>query len=175
MKTYSDKLKDARWQKKRLEILSRDEFMCRACFDTAESAEMHGETLTLHVHHTYYEKGREPWDYPNDSLISLCEQCHENERREVAERAEGALIKALKRKGFLSHDMECLTRSLELSERPQVAFSLEFAWRHCAQNEWMWRLIHAVAMYHRFDEAVDIVRHLQAVHEQAEAKEGESA
>ena len=66
MKTYSEKLKDPRWQKKRLEILNRDEFACQKCGDT--------ET-TLHVHHKKYNSG-EPWDIGNDHLTTLCEFCH---------------------------------------------------------------------------------------------------
>lgn len=31
----------------------------------------------LHVHHTYYQKGLLPWEYPDDSLITLCWTCHE--------------------------------------------------------------------------------------------------
>ena len=31
----------------------------------------------LHVHHTFYQKGRLPWNYPNDSLQTLCWICHE--------------------------------------------------------------------------------------------------
>ncbi len=30
---YSEKLKDPRWQKKRLEIFQRDEFHCQQCGD----------------------------------------------------------------------------------------------------------------------------------------------
>ena len=30
---YSEKLKDPRWQKKRLEILERDNFRCQYCGD----------------------------------------------------------------------------------------------------------------------------------------------
>ena len=64
--TYSEKLKDPRWQKRRLEILSRDNFICQWCLDT--------ET-TLHVHHLFYE-GKNPWDTDDDLLITICEQCH---------------------------------------------------------------------------------------------------
>lgn len=42
---YSEKLKDPRWQKKRLEILNRDEFACRFCGDNKS---------TLNVHHISY-------------------------------------------------------------------------------------------------------------------------
>ena len=67
-KTYSEKLKDPRWQRKRLEILSRDNFTCRHCKDSQE---------TLHVHHLKYHK--EPWDVDSEYLITLCEWCHELE------------------------------------------------------------------------------------------------
>lgn len=69
--SYSEYLKDPRWQKKRLEIFERDEWECRGCFDT---------TKTLHVHHTHYEKGLKPWEYENYSLITLCEDCHKRMR-----------------------------------------------------------------------------------------------
>ncbi len=30
----------------------------------------------LNIHHTYYLKGCKPWEYDNDSLVTLCEDCH---------------------------------------------------------------------------------------------------
>lgn len=67
-KTYYEKLKDPRWQKKRLEILERDNFKCSQCRD--------GEN-TLNVHHGYYTTNYNPWDYPNETLHTVCEMCHE--------------------------------------------------------------------------------------------------
>lgn len=32
----------------------------------------------LHVHHTYYQYGNEPWEYPSKALITLCWNCHES-------------------------------------------------------------------------------------------------
>jgi hypothetical protein len=32
----------------------------------------------LHIHHKYYQKEKLPWQYPNDALITLCWECHEN-------------------------------------------------------------------------------------------------
>ena len=62
---------DPRWQKKRLEILGRDDFTCQSCGCTDR---------TLHVHHLYYEVNAEgPWDYENFALLTLCDACHENE------------------------------------------------------------------------------------------------
>jgi 5-methylcytosine-specific restriction endonuclease McrA len=65
--TYSEKLKDPRWQKKRLEILSAANFACEYCTN---------KTKTLHVHHLSYLKGKDPWDYTDDYLVCLCEDCH---------------------------------------------------------------------------------------------------
>jgi len=64
---YAQKLLDPRWQRLRLEILNRDGFACTYCGD---------KTNTLHVHHTYYEFGKDPWDYPTESLVTFCEGCH---------------------------------------------------------------------------------------------------
>ena len=65
--TYSEKLQHPMWQKKRLEIMSRDEFKCVKCSS---------ETNTLTVHHFYYVSGRMPWDYPGGSMATMCRKCH---------------------------------------------------------------------------------------------------
>lgn len=75
-KSYSEKLKDPRWQKKRLEIFERDKWVCQKCGSNEE---------TLHVHHLYYERDKEPWEYPRSSLLTLCLDCHEAEREECAD------------------------------------------------------------------------------------------
>jgi len=67
---YAEKYKDPRWQKKRLEILERDEFTCQICGTKEE---------TLHIHHTYYEKNKEPWEHSSEFLITLCSKCHKND------------------------------------------------------------------------------------------------
>lgn len=67
--TYSEKLKSPKWQKKRLEIMERDGFQCQMCFDREE---------TLTVHHKYYIRGNNPWEYDDDCLITLCEDCHQS-------------------------------------------------------------------------------------------------
>jgi len=65
--TYSEKLKDPRWQKKRLKILERDDFTCTDCGDTES---------TLMVHHLKYSG--DPWEIEDKYLITLCEICHES-------------------------------------------------------------------------------------------------
>ncbi|MDP1594149.1 MAG: hypothetical protein Q8L80_07895 [Gallionella sp.] len=66
-KTYSEKLKDPRWQKLRLEVMNANGFCCEICGD-AES--------TLHVHHKEYLKGHEVWEYEVRQLSVVCESCH---------------------------------------------------------------------------------------------------
>lgn len=65
---YSEQLKDPRWQKKRLEILEASGWRCEDCG---------AQDKTLHVHHCHYLKGKEPWEYSRDLLMTLCDQCHE--------------------------------------------------------------------------------------------------
>jgi 5-methylcytosine-specific restriction endonuclease McrA len=67
MKIYADKLRDPRWQKKRLEVMQLDNFTCRHC---------QTKTQTLNVHHINYERGKAPWEYEASALITLCEPCH---------------------------------------------------------------------------------------------------
>lgn len=62
----SEAYKHPKWQKKRLEILSRDNWACVACKDTES---------TLHVHHCLYHG--ELWEVPDEWLQTLCESCHE--------------------------------------------------------------------------------------------------
>jgi hypothetical protein len=64
---YQKLLTHPKWQKRRLEIMQRDNWMCTKCHDT--------ET-TLHVHHIEYHNGLRPWEYEDKDLSTLCEHCH---------------------------------------------------------------------------------------------------
>lgn len=63
---YRMLLKDERWSRRRYDILRRDGFRCRRC----------GSTSRLNVHHRWYVYGRQPWQYPDRCLVTLCERCH---------------------------------------------------------------------------------------------------
>ena len=65
--SYKRKLANPLWQKKRLEILTRDDFACLLCKD---------KETELHIHHNYYTKGKEPWEYDGDCYFTLCAHCH---------------------------------------------------------------------------------------------------
>lgn len=68
--TYAELLKNPLWQKKRLEIMQRDNFTCQHCgYQDKE----------LQVHHRVYHKGAKPWEYEDSELITLCCDCHEEE------------------------------------------------------------------------------------------------
>ena len=64
--SYSEKLRDPRWQKKRLKILERDKWRCQYCGNTKDQ---------LQVHHTLYSNC-EPWDEAEENLKTICLGCH---------------------------------------------------------------------------------------------------
>jgi hypothetical protein len=66
MKKYADKLRHPNWQKKRLEIMLRDNFKCIICGD---------KETTLNIHHLKYSN-KKPWEIDNKELITVCEHCH---------------------------------------------------------------------------------------------------
>src|SRR5947209_524789 len=99
---YSERLKDPRWQRLRLEIMQRDDFACKHCGDKEH---------TLSVHHSYYRKGLQPWEYPAESLLTLCGECHEHH-----EMAKADLMEAIgDRSGFLIEAISMLILELDMA------------------------------------------------------------
>ena len=76
--TYHELLKDGRWQRKRLEIMQRDGFICREC----------GTSNNLNVHHIRYINGRKPWEYDDDNLITLCGSCHKKTHDDIKDKED---------------------------------------------------------------------------------------
>lgn len=87
---YASQLTDPRWQKLRLEILSRDEWACTACSATDKE---------LHVHHLRYVTGKQVWEYEDSDLVTLCRPCHA-ERTRVTREARQYMYE------MLEHDTE---------------------------------------------------------------------
>lgn len=77
---YAQKLRDPRWQKRRLEILEAAQWKCEDCENDGSE---------LQIHHCCYIKGREPWEYTRNSLMALCDRCHQ-ERQQVEAEAKSA-------------------------------------------------------------------------------------
>jgi len=63
-KAYYKLLKNEKWKN-----YKKDE-KCALC----------GSTENLQLHHTFYVKDAfiKPWDYPKDSIVTLCSKCHMN-------------------------------------------------------------------------------------------------
>lgn len=70
-KTYSELLKDPRWIETSESIKEWDRNVCLLCGDSGSGA-------NLQVHHLYYDKDKNPWEYNRESLVTLCEKCHRN-------------------------------------------------------------------------------------------------
>lgn len=104
--TYSEKLKTPNWQRKRLSIFERDNWRCVKCQSVQRE---------LQVHHLDYIDGIEPWDYPNDMLITLCVDCHAKEKNR--ENLELHLSNTLKMKGFLLGDLLALSCLIDTNEK----------------------------------------------------------
>lgn len=94
MKTYSEKLRDPRWQRLRLDVFNRDNFTCTKCNNKGKE---------LQIHHLDYIPGIEPWEYPLDMLTTLCIDCHTKEKERT--KHETYLLNSLKMKGFLADDV----------------------------------------------------------------------
>jgi len=107
---YAEKYKDPRWQKKRLEILERDEWECQKCGD---------KESTLHVHHRYYEPNTDPWDYQNQVLVTLCNNCHEEEHDSTIYQSN-ILFDAI-RYNFFSSDIDDIISAFENIRMPDYS------------------------------------------------------
>lgn len=96
--SYNEQIKSPHWQKRRLQILQRDNFTCQICGSTEK---------TLHVHHLCYRKDAKIWDCPDNTLITLCEDCHrmEHEMRSENDNSITNLIHDLSISGFTNFEI----------------------------------------------------------------------
>jgi 5-methylcytosine-specific restriction endonuclease McrA len=86
VKTWSEKLRDKRWQQLRLKVMNRDGWKCRIC---------RHDDRTLNVHHVVYSRhNQNPWDYDEAVLQTLCEDCH-RDRQDLIDNAANAVKIAL--------------------------------------------------------------------------------
>lgn len=114
--TYAEKLKDPRWQKKRLEILERDKYICQSCgaggYDDPKSRR-------FHVHHIGYEPGVEPWDHPNELMETSCSDCHKEEHDALQDSVE-RLFRTIRRCGYKAEHIDRLNK-IFYKNAPNVA------------------------------------------------------
>jgi len=65
--SWSEQYKHPNWQRMRLLIFNRDNFICQSCSN---------HHRLLHVHHTKYSKNKFIWEIDPSTLVTLCEVCH---------------------------------------------------------------------------------------------------
>lgn len=65
--TYKEQLRSPKWQRLQSQIRERDNYKCQLCGATDSF---------LHVHHLYYSPGAKVWEYDQEALTTLCEDCH---------------------------------------------------------------------------------------------------
>ena len=64
---YNRLLEDKRWKEFRLKVLSERGNKCECC----------GGTDVLQIHHTFYIRGKMPWEYDIKDMRVLCRTCHQ--------------------------------------------------------------------------------------------------
>lgn len=91
-----------------------DNFKCAICGE--------GEA-TLNVHHLFYDKNRNYWDYEDHQLITLCEDCHK--AAHCFDESFHDIIIELKRKGISSIELYNLLHglSVDLYRNPDNAIT----------------------------------------------------
>lgn len=104
---YNEQLKSPLWQKKRLEIMQRDNFTCQGCGSTENQ---------LHVHHYVYKEGLKAWEHDTKLLSTMCEKCHSIYH--VSEKYFNVPFLKLSAKGLLAsgfHDNESYLSDMQNS------------------------------------------------------------
>jgi 5-methylcytosine-specific restriction endonuclease McrA len=64
---YKEQYQHPKWLKKRFEVLERDGYKCTNCGENQKN---------LNVHHYFYNKGWNVWDYNSMHLTTFCDDCH---------------------------------------------------------------------------------------------------
>lgn len=108
MTNYQKVLNRKEWQDRSHQIKTRDNLKCQAFNCTTPNS-------ILQVHHLDYISNVDPWNYPDDMLITLCSSCHKKENTRYL--LEGRLFTALKIQGFLACDIMAFTTHLYTNRR----------------------------------------------------------
>ena len=85
---YREEAKTVEWQRKSGEIKERDDYTCFLCGS---------KDKFVHVHHRYYDGRLHYWEYPDDSLVTLCEDCHAEEHSISSDKNSVIINEAIKK------------------------------------------------------------------------------
>lgn len=100
---YKEQIKSPKWQKRRLEIMQKDNFTCQLCGDT--------ESM-LNVHHLCYHKDSKIWEYEDWELITLCENCHKDEHSSMDDIMNE--IESIKSRGVTMREIVSALESIDI-------------------------------------------------------------
>lgn len=103
-KSYKEKLSDKRWQLKKSKIFERDKYKCQSPNCKSD------DTVQIQVHHLEYLGNLDPWEYPDDMLVTLCKFCHNKETGRVE--LENSLATTLRMNGFLYADILAMSSKI---------------------------------------------------------------
>ena len=73
--------------------------------------ECFSDTKSLQVHHIAY-KGKNPWDTPNELLITYCHECHQKEEDKLKAAGEN-FVKLMRADGQRSREIEYFLNNLQ--------------------------------------------------------------
>lgn len=103
--TYQQQLDDVRWFARRDQILERDDYCCQDCLRGRHRLSPY---IKLEVHHREYFDGFMAWEYSDEYLVTLCDQCHKRVHGLAedprSEREKPVFIYGLR--GFKSHPVK---------------------------------------------------------------------
>lgn len=116
---YLKSLHDIRWKDKRKEILARDKYTCQRC---------RKEQCYLEVHHKKYESGKMAWEYKNEDLTSLCQDCHHDislHIKNINYTVNSIMMDYEKSKSFVFlMEQICMLDTQNIAELGDVAYNL---------------------------------------------------
>lgn len=75
--SYGVALFDPKWKLKRKEILERDGNCCKIC-NSEEELQVHHRQYHFIIYLNTYKN---PWEYDNKLLVTLCKACHQKGHR----------------------------------------------------------------------------------------------
>ena len=101
--------------------------------------------ISFHIHHTYYVPSAKPWEYPLDSLIALCSDCHERETEQLKDFSHDA-IQSMKIAGFTADDLEALAKGFQSLKRQYIIGGCPFGYGEFFQ----WCCKHYSELYELF-------------------------
>lgn len=102
--------------------MERDDFRCQNCGNP---------DTTLNIHHKYYIKDRDPWEYPDLSLITLCDYCHAKEHTSKTEIEKDLLI-SLYDIGFTTDDISEISAGFKKFKLMETSI-----WVAMALSKWL--------------------------------------